>query len=104
MYGILGKKKVVGAVWARIMNDYGHIDDDTPSLALAIYDGYRGRGMGTALMKTVMCKLREMEYSVVSLSVQKSNPALYLYQKLGFEAVETEMGENEEEIIMRCML
>ena len=23
--------KVIGAVWARIMQDYGHIDDDTPS-------------------------------------------------------------------------
>ena len=24
---------VVGAIWVRIMNDYGHIDNDTPSLA-----------------------------------------------------------------------
>ena len=24
--------KVVGAVWVRIMDDYGHVDDDTPSL------------------------------------------------------------------------
>ena len=22
--------KVIGAVWVRIMNDYGHIDDETP--------------------------------------------------------------------------
>ena len=27
--------KVVGAVWTRIMNDYGHIDDETPSLAIS---------------------------------------------------------------------
>ncbi len=26
--------KVVGAAWSRIMNDYGHINDDTPSLAI----------------------------------------------------------------------
>ena len=26
--------KIVGAVWTRIMNDYGHIDDETPSLAI----------------------------------------------------------------------
>jgi len=25
--------KVVGAVWVSIMNDYGHIDDEIPSLA-----------------------------------------------------------------------
>ena len=29
-------KKVVGAVWVRIMNDYGHIDNDTPSFAISL--------------------------------------------------------------------
>ena len=29
--------KVVGAVWTRIMNDYGHIDDRTPSFAISLY-------------------------------------------------------------------
>jgi len=29
-------KKIVGAVWVRIMNDYGHINAETPSLALSI--------------------------------------------------------------------
>jgi len=33
--------KVVGAVWVRIMNDYGHIDDETPSLAISLYKEYR---------------------------------------------------------------
>ena len=28
---------VVGAIWVRIMNDYGHIDNDTPSLAIYYY-------------------------------------------------------------------
>ena len=27
---------VVGAIWVRIMNDYGHIDNDTPSLAMSV--------------------------------------------------------------------
>ena len=27
--------RVVGAAWARIMDDYGHVDDETPSLAIA---------------------------------------------------------------------
>lgn len=96
--------KVIGAVWARVMNDYGHIDDDTPSLALAIHDGYRGRGIGTALMQSVMDRLREAGYGCVSLSVQKSNPALHLYERLGFERVGTVIGETEEEIVMRHLL
>ena len=34
--------KIVGAVWVRIMNDYGHIDDEAPSLAISLYKEYRG--------------------------------------------------------------
>ena len=40
--------KPVGAVWVRIMNDYGHIDDDTPSFAISLYKEHRGMGIGTA--------------------------------------------------------
>ncbi len=29
--------KVIGAVWTRIMNDYGHVDEETPSFAISIY-------------------------------------------------------------------
>ena len=48
------KEKVVGAVWVRIMNDYGHIDDRTPSLAISLYEEYRNLGIGTALMETML--------------------------------------------------
>lgn len=44
-------KKIIGAVWVRIMNDYGHIDDETPSFAISLYKNYRNCGIGTALMK-----------------------------------------------------
>ena len=30
-------RKAVGAVWVRIMNDYGHIDNATPSIAVSLY-------------------------------------------------------------------
>ena len=29
--------KTVGAVWVRVMEDYGHLDDNTPSLAISLY-------------------------------------------------------------------
>lgn len=41
--------RVLGAVWVRLMNDYGHVDDQTPSLAISLYAAYRGKGIGTAL-------------------------------------------------------
>lgn len=88
--------KIVGAVWVRIMNDYGHIDDETPSLAISLYKEYRGFGIGTALMKEILALLKEHGYQRVSLSVQKANYAAKLYRKVGFEIVR----ENEEEYIM----
>ena len=88
--------KVVGAVWTRIMNDYGHIDNKTPSLAMSLYKEYRGYGIGTALLEGLLTKLRHSKYAKVSLSVQKANYAAKMYLKIGFEIV----WENEEEYIM----
>mgnify|MGYP000195389085 FL=1 len=33
--------KIVGAVWVRIMDDYGHVDDETPSFAISLLKEYR---------------------------------------------------------------
>ncbi len=92
--------KVAGAVWVRIMNDYGHIDNETPSLAISLYKEYRGFGIGTAMMKEILNLLKSHGYSQVSLSVQKANYATKMYQTVGFEIVR----ENEEEYLMICHL
>ncbi len=88
--------KIVGAVWTRIMGDYGHIDDNTPSFAISLYKEYRGQGIGTALMRTMLDALEKAGYRQASLSVQKANRAVGLYRRVGFETV----GENSEEYIM----
>lgn len=88
--------KIVGAVWVRIMNDYGHVDDQTPSLAISLYPEYRGQGIGTQLLNQMLDMLRRKGYTQVSLSVQKENYALRMYQKAGFETVE----ERGEEVLM----
>lgn len=92
--------KIIGAVWTRIMNDYGHVDDTTPSFAISLYQDFRGQGIGTALMKEMLASLRERGYKKASLSVQKANYAYRLYLKVGFRI----MDENEEEYIMVCDL
>lgn len=78
------EKKVVGAAWSRIMEDYGHIDNDTPSLAISLLPEYRGLGIGTRLLNALLLLLRENGYRQASLSVQKENPALRLYERAGF--------------------
>lgn len=91
---------IAGVVWARIMDDYGHINDETPSLAISVHNGYRNSGIGTALLKEMLLYMKMKGYSAVSLSVQKANYALYMYQKAGFYVV----NENDEEYIMAVHL
>lgn len=87
---------IVGAVWVRVMNDYGHIGDGIPSFAISLYKEYRGYGIGTALMKRMLSELKEKGYAQASLAVQKANYAVKMYQNVGFEIID----ENEEEYIM----
>lgn len=90
------KGKVVGAIWVRIMNDYGHIDDQTPSLSIALYKEYRNKGIGSHLMNEMIGLLRRKGYRRVSLSVQKANRAFRLYLKMEFKVVK----ETKDEFIM----
>jgi len=89
-----------GMVWTRIMNDYGHIDDATPSFAISLHRRYRGRGIGTVMMECMLDILRRKGYERASLAVQKANYAVGMYKKVGFEII----GGNEEEYIMVCRL
>ena len=88
--------RVIGAVWTRIMKDYGHVDDETPSFAISLYRDFRGKGIGTALMREMLHLLKSQGYRKASLSVQKANYAARMYRKIGFKVI----GENEEEYIM----
>jgi len=92
--------RIVGAIWSRIMNDYGHIDDKTPSIAISLYKEYRNKGIGSQLLQQMLDLLRKDGYKSVSLSVQKANYALRMYQKAGFQI----LSQDAEEAIMRCHL
>ena len=92
--------KIAGAVWTRIMNDYGHIDDDTPSFAISLYKDYRGFGIGTHLMVKMLELLKWQGYERASLSVQKENYAVKMYENVGFSISE----EKDQEYIMVCNL
>lgn len=92
--------KVVGAVWTRIMDDYGHVDDETLSFAISLYKEYRGQGIGSQLMVKMLELLKWHGYERVSLEVQKENYAVKMYKNVGFKTVD----ENAEEYIMVCEL
>ena len=92
--------KIVGAVWVRIMDDYGHIDDETPSLIISVEKEYRGKGIGRSLLSSMLSILSKCGYKAVSLSCQKENYAVSLYKSLGFEIIK----DIDEEYIMRKSL
>lgn len=94
------ENKVIGAVWVRIMDDYGHVEDGVPSFAVSLYKEYRGQGIGTDLMKRMLKELKSRGYKKASLAVQKANYAVKMYQNVGFKIVD----ENEEEYIMVCLV
>lgn len=92
--------RVIGAVWTRIMKDYGHVDDNTPSFAISLYKEYRRKGIGTRMMNEMLALLKQNGYKQASLAVQKANYAVRMYEKVGFKTLD----ENEEEYIMVCDL
>ena len=86
--------QVVGAAWTRIILAYGHVDANTPELAISILPEFRGYGIGTKLMKKLFELLKNNEYKQTSLSVQKNNPAVRFYQCLGYEIT----GEKRDHV------
>lgn len=85
--------KIIGAVWTRIIEGYGSIDQKTPEFAISLYKDYRGKGIGTNMMLEMLNLLKEKGYQQASLSVQKDNYAVRMYKKVGFEVFEELEGE-----------
>ena len=79
----------IGAAWVRLLQGddrgYGYIDDDTPELSASVRPRWRNHGIGTVLLFRLVEELPR-----VSLSVDSRNPAVRLYQQLGFEVVAAE--------------
>lgn len=94
--------EVVAACWVRTTDEYGHIDEATPSFSISAYREHRGKGVGTALMSRMLDELLEEGYARTALSVQKENPAVRLYLRLGFCVVGN--GFDSSEWLMVCPL
>ena len=77
----------VSCAWVRLFSreeagaDY--VGENIPELAIGTIPAARGLGVGTRLLQALLdlCRSR---YSGVSLSVRLDNPAIRLYERLGF--------------------
>ena len=77
-----------GACWARCFSSdapgYGWVAADVPELSIAIADPWRGRGLGTLMLRTLLDRLAVRGCRQVSLSVDPASPARRLYERLDF--------------------
>jgi RimJ/RimL family protein N-acetyltransferase len=89
----------IGAVWMRLFAEsqkgYGYVASDIPELGMALLSEYRGRGIGSILLRRTL-EIAADSFGAVSLSVFEDNPAKRLYERLGFEPIAT----SENVVIM----
>jgi len=77
--------QIIGAAWTRIITADDHVDSETPELVISILPDLRGCGIGTKLITKLFEVLAENDFKQTSLYVQKDNPAVRLYQRLGYD-------------------
>ncbi len=81
------RSTLLGAAWLRLFRSnepgYGFVAEGIPELSIALRPESRGKGIGTALLKSLLSAARG-RYAAVSLSVSADNPAAALYRRMGF--------------------
>lgn len=87
----------VGAAWLRLWPTgevgYGFVDSRTPELSMAVRPEWRGRGVGTLMLKRLLVEA-DHRHAAVSLSVSDANPAVRLYERCGFVPVKSSSGST----------
>jgi ribosomal protein S18 acetylase RimI-like enzyme len=83
--------EAVGAAWLRLFGESEEsnpvfVRRDVPELAVAVLPGFEGRGLGSAMIEALLVDARS-RYNAVVLSVRVGNPAVRLYERLGFHTV-----------------
>lgn len=80
----------VSCAWVRrhtaMDQAYGFVSEDVPELSTGTIDGFRGMGIGTRTL-TELIHLCRHDTPGISLSVRETNPAVRLYDRLGFRLV-----------------
>lgn len=94
----------VGAAWLRFFPaenpGYGFVDAGTPEVSMGVVPAWRGRGVGSGLLDTLIVAARDAGSVALSLSVEPDNPARRLYERFGFHQV----GEVDGSLTMLLRL
>lgn len=78
----------IGAAWYRFWTDddhsYGYLEPHVPELGLSVVSEYRSRGVGRALLRSLVREAQAQGVQALSLSVDPTNRARQLYESEGF--------------------
>jgi ribosomal protein S18 acetylase RimI-like enzyme len=93
----------VGAAWYRLYTQdepgFGFLDDSTPELTIGVVPARRGKGIGSELLDALLDRARADRFARISLSVEKTSPAVHLYESRGFRRV-----REAEDLVMAAEL
>jgi ribosomal protein S18 acetylase RimI-like enzyme len=81
---------VIGAAWGRQFsvdeNPAFYIDERTPEISIAVKEHARGQGVGQILLHALIAEAAHRGVRLC-LNVRHANPALRLYERVGFQIV-----------------
>ena len=85
--------------------------DEATLFNIAILPNYQGCGFGKLLLGELIFQLKERGVQTLWLEVRESNPARFLYEKIGFNEVDVRKnyypkpsGGRENAVVMACYL
>jgi ribosomal protein S18 acetylase RimI-like enzyme len=82
----------LGAAWYRLhpaeAPGYGFVSSTIPELTISVRADARGQGIGHALLQALIELAQSQGDAALSLSVDRNNPALHLYEYFGFRDAE----------------
>ncbi|HEY2129098.1 MAG TPA: GNAT family N-acetyltransferase [Streptosporangiaceae bacterium] len=89
----------VGAAWIRFLPEtdpgYGFVAADVPELTIGVAAGWRGRGVGRALLRALASQARARGIGRISLSVERKNHAQRLYLSEGYRIVDSSDPQSD---------
>jgi len=81
-------ERPLGAAWYRLhpveAPGYGFVSSTILELTISVHAEARGQGIGRALLQALIELAQSQGYTALSLSVDRNNPALHLYEQFGF--------------------
>ena len=89
----------VGAAWLRFLpatdTGYGFVAADVPELTIGVAAGWRGQGVGRALLRAIAGQARARGIARISLSVERKNYAQRLYLSEGYRIVDSSDAQSD---------